>query len=285
VTNPPSTASFTASPTSGTAPLSVQFTDTSTGSPGSWTWNFGDGTTSTVQNPTHSYALAGTYTATLTASNAGGASSPASRTITVTNPPPTIKRASVSTLVTSTAVGRRTIAKPSGTAAGDVLVSCLTLTSGSVTAAPAGWARFAAVIGATRPKVYGYYKVATGSEPASYSWTTSSVTGSAGIARYSGARGLDGAATTAWSNATVTTATVPGVTTTTTNVMLVGCMGTNSASTGITAPSGLAQAWELGVRASELDDGLQPAPGATGAKTWTFGTGRAWAGWVVGLRP
>lgn len=191
----------------------------------------------------------------------------------------------MSTLLTSTAVGARTIAKPSGTAAGDVLVSCLTLTSGSVTAAPAGWTRFVAVTGAASPKVYGYYKVATGSEPTSYSWTTSSVTGSAGIARYSGARVLDVAATQAWSNTTASTATVPGVKATKPNVMLVGCMGTNSASTGITAPSGLAQASELGVRASELDDGLQPAAGAAGAKTWTFSTPRAWAGWVVGLRP
>jgi PKD repeat protein len=75
-------ASFTASPTSGTAPLNVAFTDTSTGSPTAWSWNFGDGSTSTVQNPTHSYANAGTYTATLTATNAGGSSS-SSTTITV----------------------------------------------------------------------------------------------------------------------------------------------------------------------------------------------------------
>ena len=47
------TASFTASPTSGTAPLNVQFTDTSTGAPTSWAWDFGDGGTSTSQSPSH----------------------------------------------------------------------------------------------------------------------------------------------------------------------------------------------------------------------------------------
>ena len=47
---PAPTASFTASPTSGTAPLNVQFTDTSTGAPTSWAWTFGDGGTSTSQN-------------------------------------------------------------------------------------------------------------------------------------------------------------------------------------------------------------------------------------------
>jgi PKD repeat protein len=49
----------------------VQFTDTSTGLPTSWSWNFGDGGTSTAQNPTHTFVL-GSYQVSLTASNAGG---------------------------------------------------------------------------------------------------------------------------------------------------------------------------------------------------------------------
>lgn len=65
-------ASFTASPTSGNAPLSVTFSDTSTNTPTSWSWNFGDGYTSTTQNPSHSYSTNGTYNVTLTATNAGG---------------------------------------------------------------------------------------------------------------------------------------------------------------------------------------------------------------------
>jgi PKD repeat protein len=71
---PAPVAAFTASPTSGTAPLTVQFTDQSSGSPTSWLWSFGDGTTSTAQNPSHSYNAVGTYTVTLTATNAGGSS-------------------------------------------------------------------------------------------------------------------------------------------------------------------------------------------------------------------
>jgi PKD repeat protein len=67
-------ASFTATPTSGTAPLSVHFTDTSTGSPTSWAWTFGDGATSTSQNPSHVYA-AGTYTVGLTVANSAGSDS------------------------------------------------------------------------------------------------------------------------------------------------------------------------------------------------------------------
>lgn len=63
-------AAFTASPTVGPAPLVVQFTDTSTttagGSPESWLWDFGDGTTSSSQTPSHTYENIGTYSVTLT---------------------------------------------------------------------------------------------------------------------------------------------------------------------------------------------------------------------------
>jgi len=65
-------ASFVSSVTAGTTPLNVQFVDSSTNSPTSWTWSFGDGSTSTIQNPLHIYSTAGTYTVTLTATNAGG---------------------------------------------------------------------------------------------------------------------------------------------------------------------------------------------------------------------
>jgi PKD repeat protein len=66
-------AGFTTSTISGTAPLTVQFTDTSANSPTSWSWNFGDGNTSTVENPSFTYTTAGTYSVTLSASNAAGA--------------------------------------------------------------------------------------------------------------------------------------------------------------------------------------------------------------------
>jgi beta propeller repeat protein len=67
-----SSASFSASPTTGKAPLTVTFTDKSIGSPTSWKWTFGDGTTSTKQNPTHKYSKVGKYTVSLTVKNAAG---------------------------------------------------------------------------------------------------------------------------------------------------------------------------------------------------------------------
>lgn len=71
----PPVASFTKSASSGNAPFLVNFTDTSTGPPTSWSWNFGDGTASTAQNPSHNYTTAGNYTVTLTASNIAGSNS------------------------------------------------------------------------------------------------------------------------------------------------------------------------------------------------------------------
>lgn len=66
------TAAFTGAPTSGAAPLSVTFTDASTGGPTAWSWSFGDGGTSTQRSPTHVYSAAGTYTVALTVSNGSG---------------------------------------------------------------------------------------------------------------------------------------------------------------------------------------------------------------------
>lgn len=65
-------ASFTGTYLTGTRHLSVSFTDTSSNYPTSWLWNFGDGITSTQQNPTHTYIASGTYTVSLTASNGQG---------------------------------------------------------------------------------------------------------------------------------------------------------------------------------------------------------------------
>ncbi|MFH2095559.1 MAG: PKD domain-containing protein [Bacteroidota bacterium] len=68
----PPDAAFTPSTTSICAGGSISFTDNSTGSPTSWAWDFGDGNTSTQQNPTHTFAANGTYTVMLTATNAYG---------------------------------------------------------------------------------------------------------------------------------------------------------------------------------------------------------------------
>lgn len=62
-------AKFIADVTSGAAPLTVHFTDRSTGNPTTWQWDFGDGTNDSVQNPVHTYQQVGTYSVKLTISD------------------------------------------------------------------------------------------------------------------------------------------------------------------------------------------------------------------------
>ncbi len=72
VTTPSPVANFSANKTSGTVPLMITFTDTSTGDPASRFWSFGDGNSSTKQHPVHTYTLPGNYTVNLTVSNGNG---------------------------------------------------------------------------------------------------------------------------------------------------------------------------------------------------------------------
>lgn len=65
-------ADFSANKTTVAINETVSFSDESSFAPTSWAWDFGDGTTSTEQNPTHSYAEVGTYTVQLTVENENG---------------------------------------------------------------------------------------------------------------------------------------------------------------------------------------------------------------------
>jgi PKD repeat protein len=85
--NAPPTAAFSAAPTG--APLAVQFTDLSVAGDNplvSWLWQFGDGSTSTNQNPMHVYTTAGVYTATLAVTDAHGCQSTTQQSIQVQAP-------------------------------------------------------------------------------------------------------------------------------------------------------------------------------------------------------
>jgi PKD repeat protein len=97
VNRPPNqspTANLTATPTTGSAPLLVQFSSTGSTDPDGavtgYLWNFGNGTTSTSPNPSATYTTAGTYTVVLTITDNDGASAVRSTTIVVNpaNQPP-----------------------------------------------------------------------------------------------------------------------------------------------------------------------------------------------------
>jgi PKD repeat protein len=72
---PDLSAGFIGSPTDGIVPLNVSFTDLSTGTITGWSWDFGDGATSSEQNSTHEYTAEGIYTVSLTVSGPGGSDS------------------------------------------------------------------------------------------------------------------------------------------------------------------------------------------------------------------
>ncbi len=78
-------AQFTATPTTGYAPLSVQFTDTSLGAPDVWLWNFGDGNTSTSQNNQYTFFRSGIYIVNLTSTKDSLSNKSANMTI-IVNP-------------------------------------------------------------------------------------------------------------------------------------------------------------------------------------------------------
>jgi len=66
----------------------IQFSDISTGDPESWLWDFGDGSTSTLQNPTHTYTTVGIYSVSLTATNANGSDTETKENYIMVSDPP-----------------------------------------------------------------------------------------------------------------------------------------------------------------------------------------------------
>jgi len=89
--NQPPVTNFTYNPSSPTDLDVIHFTDKSTNSDGtiaSWNWAFGDGSTSTLQNPTHKYADEGTYHVTLTVTDDDGAINSTSKDVVLSNVAP-----------------------------------------------------------------------------------------------------------------------------------------------------------------------------------------------------
>ncbi|WP_280658632.1 PKD domain-containing protein [Geodermatophilus sp. DF01_2] len=290
-------ASFTATPTSGQAPLTVAFQDTSTGSPTSWAWDFGDGGTSTAQNPSHEYTAAGTYTVTLRATNSSGTGTSAPQTITVSAEPSQgagITVGASSQGVSTTASATVTIPKPAGVVTGDVLIAQIT-TDGvpSISAAPAGWTTVIdplSVSTGARVFVYSHVVADAAAEPTSYSWTLSAakkwngaMTGFHGV---DPAAPFDTAASTRVNASSSRTLTVPGVTTTTPGAMLVGGAGPNSGGVGVAPPTGWTESVESrGGQIAELAWQERPTAGATGTASWRMSYSIQAAGWLRALRP
>ncbi len=191
------------------------------------------------------------------------------------------------------------INKPAGVVADDFLIAGVTVRDNPTITAPTGWTlvRKDPLIPnpLDPPEITQaiYYKVAGGSEPASYTWTFStSQKASGGILAYSGVDNLNPINAHSGATGSGMAMTAPGVITTVNDATIVGFFGI-ARSTGITPPTGMIERYEMpgsGGAAetrttSEAADVVQATAGLTGNKTATAAQGADWIAQLVALRP
>lgn len=179
---------------------------------------------------------------------------------------------------------------PAGAQAGDILVAFIAFLGGSsitISGVPSGWTLLQRNnTGATGGDVgaASYWKLAGGSEPSTYTWTLSSAVNNTGCMM--AFRGCNQAnpidASGGQNNASSTSVTAPGVTTTTDQDALAFFAGI-AAVTTFTPPSGMTEASDT--NNIELAYQLGIAPGATGNKVATAGSAQINIGQLVALRP
>jgi hypothetical protein len=177
------------------------------------------------------------------------------------------------------------IATPSPIAAGDVLLGQITFSGGSSTSitAPSGWTLIDRQDNGTAVSQAIYYKVATSSEPASYTWTLSAAGRFAGgITAFRGAdiaNPID--AYGGQVNTSSTTVSAPAVTTRYANDMIVMLAGYNGSEKSFTGPSGFTQSYLQNTNAGQngttayTASNLQSAIGSTGTLTAVAGDNKA----------
>lgn len=179
--------------------------------------------------------------------------------------------------------------KPTGTVEGDVMLAHIILNSGNPTITPpTGWTLIRKTN--TENSNLGsaiYYRVATASEPTSYSWRfSSSATATGGIATYTGvdnANPID--AHSGQFNSGTTTMQAPAVTTTTTGDRLVFFSGLTEVAT-VTGPSSMTQQWKVGsANQSFMADRAFPTRGSTGNISATNNSDESNVSQLVALRP
>jgi hypothetical protein len=186
------------------------------------------------------------------------------------------------------------ILKPVGVVQGDFLIASVTVRDNPTITAPLGWnlVRKDPLLATTITQAI-FSKVAGASEPASYTWTFSSVQkASGGIIAYVGVDEtvpIEGSSGASGSGMVMT---APGVVTTTNDATVVAFFGV-ARSTGITAPVGMTERYQAqsgggaagDKTTSKSADVVQATAGPTGSKTATAAQGADWVAQLVALRP
>lgn len=177
----PPVANFTASTTTPAAGDIVAFTDTSTNTPTSWSWDFGDGTSSTLKNPYKAYQTAGTYTVSLTATNAAGSDGETKTNyVTVSSGTVAVTHVATSTIVAGTTTVDAVV--PTGFAPGNLLIMAVGAKPDTVTFPTiSGWTKQVdqavgsgtAGVGTGPSRIGVYTRTADGSEGATVTVTPS----------------------------------------------------------------------------------------------------------------
>lgn len=292
-------ASFTATPSTGEAPLSVAFRDTSTGTPTSWTWDFGDGTTSTAQHPSHTYTDAGTYTVALTATNAGG-SATTSQSVVVTQPPPPPPPATTPEVVgtsqsASDGTSRLTIPAVAEARAGNVLVASLVGRKVRTVRPPSGWTLVRSTLLADSSQLVTFTRVASASEPSSYRFSFDRSRPAVGtIVAASGVSTTNPVDVSAGATSRTATSTyaAPSVTPTVGGGLLLTLFGPSAATT-IEPPAAMTERSEvktsgsiaLPVTLGSATATLDATPAVTDVRNATGGAGAEYVSQSLVLRP
>jgi hypothetical protein len=183
-----------------------------------------------------------------------------------------------------------TITRPTGVVSGRLMVAVLAWNNRTLSSVPSGWTLAASTVGSFF-KVAAYWKVAGGSEPASYNWGFSaSVTAVGAILHYSGADAttpIDDADTS--NGVSVTSFDAPTSTTTGADRTIVRGVSYDSVRT-ITFPSGPASRVDQkdtgsGLAALGVCEEAQASAGPTTTRTWTWNSTTSTAGVTLAIAP
>jgi acid phosphatase type 7 len=246
-------------------------------------------TASVTYTPAGSFVGQDTFTYTVTDSDLL-TSTKATVTVTVAQQGISLRGASSAVNPTATSL---VLPAPAGVQAGDVMIAQVDVRGGPTITPPAGWSTIRVDSNPTQMKAAAYYRVATASEPSSYTWTFStSQAASGGIAAYVGVNTSTPIDTSSSAQATTgtTSITAPSVTTAGIGEMIVGLYTSTGVGT-VTPPAGTSERWDVNSTAgsykiiSEVADFVKTTAGPTGDKIATATVSGRNIGQLIALMP